>query len=130
MDRAYNGSLIASIFLAFLLSACAASGGEYWQQSMTRSLVQSVERRAAEDMPSACGKRHGCAVRMGWRTWIYIIEGLPPAFDACVETHERKHADGWRHPPERTKYLDCGDGTHYYPNGKRAIIADLNPGEK
>lgn len=119
MDCVNYRCLIVGITM--LVTGCASTSNEYWQNSMPRSLVQSVERVTREDMPPSCKGRHGCAIRFGYKTRIFILAGLPDKFDACVESHERRHADGWRHSSEITKYLDCGDGTYRYPNGNKAV---------
>ena len=99
----------ALIFI--LLSGCATD--TYWVRAVNPVEVKHI---AHVDLP--CG-------RFGWSAcWnpaaqtIEVKKGLPAGLEACVISHERKHAAGYRHDLERPNFaIDCGDGTRWMPHG-------------
>lgn len=114
-------ALIGALWLLVLVLV-GCSSLPYWIQGAHRENVLSVDRVAFEDFPRGCNRPfeiHGCTVFTGSWARIYVVKGLHPAYDRCIEIHERQHAAGRHHPIIQLPYVDCGDGTFFTQDGRQ-----------
>ena len=113
--------MVSALLLA--LGACASLPAEpYWHHvALEERLVGTPQR--VRSLPEVCFSRAstragvlGCTVHYRETARVYILKGLPPELDKCVETHELMEVRGWRHNPDVVHaYADCGDGTRVTP---------------
>ena len=96
-----------AVIVVVLIVGCATTES-YWVK--TRPAVQ-VKQIVYVNNP--CGRPiNGCYNRN--TRIIELQRGMVLAKHDCVLAHEKKHADGYEHPNERTNYaVDCGDGEMY-----------------
>jgi hypothetical protein len=93
--------------LSLLLGGCAINE---WQRGPLEP-AKHVQTFYVADPSVQCGKPEGsnwgCEVRQGDTAMLYIKTGLTQQQTACVESHERMHAEGWVHD-SRSNALLCG----------------------
>lgn len=97
---------IAAIYTALLLTGCTHA--PYWTLGMM----------GVKHAPPMVVITHSIPCQANWigcydpnYNVVYIRAGLSPALEACVLSHELKHAKGWAHPVGPQLTYDCGDGS-------------------
>jgi hypothetical protein len=101
--------LLAAVTVGLLLGGCAP----YWVRDFAPVEVRGVIRLA--DVSIGC-RDHvwGCFDRATGME--YIRTGLPRGAEACVASHEARHAAGYSHDARAGFAVDCGDGTIWMPS--------------
>lgn len=96
---------IAVVAVAAALTGCAEP---YWQKTHDAIPVRAVvERHNPGNVPG--GQLLGYANRAAGI--IEIRRGLSPRLRKCIESHERRHFEGYTHGIGQHFAIDCGDGT-------------------
>lgn len=107
----WAGCAVVALTISLFLTECAFAG-DYWfktSQAVAEAPVVYVDEVTCGEYQNALG----CFLEIwaGHAGVIVVKKGLHPELERCVIAHEKKHAEGWRHPLIRWSFIDCGDGS-------------------